>query len=118
MPGGGETRYFNQDYQHAPSDYGAFQPDDDRAESVAAYLYDPSRLTDTRREILDQVFDLSVSASAPIIENVSPIMPKVAKIKYGLRESPEFTLRFGKVTTGLPGFPLIPLDQYRAMHTH
>jgi|GEM_PF-6601117 len=55
LPGGSHAYMFLREPQLAPTLYASFQPDDDLAESAAAFLLAPWRLGKDRRELLASV---------------------------------------------------------------
>lgn len=77
QPGGARTNIYNERPQECPTSYGALNQDDDRADSVVAFLFDPTKLHQTRREILERVFTGTESPVEATIEPMNPTMPKL-----------------------------------------
>lgn len=98
LPGGYESRHYNRNYPNLPTDYAAYQPDDDRAESVVAYLFDPGRLNEPRRRIMSEVF--TPVPSTPFFEIVEkdPRLPELPDITVEVQPQALFFSRMGIVT--------------------
>lgn len=59
LPGGFETTRVNRDYHNLPTEYASYQENDDRAESVVAFLFDPPKLNEVRTRLLNTILDAS-----------------------------------------------------------
>ena len=112
LPGGNTTAFYNKDYEHLPSEYAGYQPDDDRAESVAAFLYDPEKLDEARKSILSNVFELKPDASYEII-NKEPVLPELPEITVKTKKAEDLSFRIGKVTINPNPKPPLPIEEYR-----
>jgi hypothetical protein len=77
LPGGAKTITYNERPQECPTSYAALQSDDDRADSVAAFLFDREKLHPTRRKILEHVFIDPKFYVTATIEHMSPKLPKL-----------------------------------------
>jgi hypothetical protein len=77
LPGGTKTMHRNTRPQECPTSYASMQPDDDRADSVAAYLFASDKLSQSRKQILDQVFTDEDSAITASSIALSPTLPKL-----------------------------------------
>ncbi|MEK7632697.1 MAG: hypothetical protein AAB473_02810 [Patescibacteria group bacterium] len=77
LPGGDRTMHFNKRPQECPTSYGGLQPDDDRADSVVAFLFAPDRLNENRKRILDRVFtgDEEILANVTRLDTRLPEVP-------------------------------------------
>lgn len=83
LPGGHRTPYFNKRPRECPTSYGALLPDDDRAESVVAYLFSRETLHESRRSILENIFidtDAPITAKTHILPLVLPKLPSTIPI--------------------------------------
>jgi hypothetical protein len=78
LPGGDKTENFNARPEECPTSYGSLQPDDDRADSVVAYLFAPESLHKDRKAILDDIFDegSEIRVSASPLHNTLPEIPQ------------------------------------------
>lgn len=114
LPGGSTTASYNRDYANLPSEYAGYQRDDDRAESVVARLFDPSRLNDPRKAIMDQIFQPTESAPYEIVQK-EPVLPELPEITIKIEEPLQFAFKVGKVTINQNPKPPIPLEEYRKM---
>jgi hypothetical protein len=77
LPGGAQTMHRNTRPQECPTSYAGMQPDDDRADSVAAYLFSPDRLSDRRKQILDRFFTHGDSAITAHTTALDPTLPRL-----------------------------------------
>ncbi len=77
LPGGTQTMHRNTRPQECPTSYAGMQPDDDRADSVAAYLFAPDKLSEKRKRVLDRVFTDSASAIPARTTALDPTLPKL-----------------------------------------
>ncbi len=78
LPGGDRTIHFNRRPQECPTSYGGLQPDDDRADSVAAYLFATDKLNENRKRILARVFtgdDGDIVANTTSLDARLPELP-------------------------------------------
>lgn len=114
LPGGTTTAYYNNDFENLPSDYAANQPDDDRAESVVAFLFDQEKVNEARKSILDQVLDPSPQAQYEVIQKEA-VLPELPEITVKFTDPLNFAFKIGKVTINQNPKPPIPLNQYRKM---
>lgn len=80
LPGGSQTNTYNKRPQECPTSYGALKPDDDRADSVAAFLFDPKKLHQTRRDVLERVLTNAGSSNHAIIKPVDPTLPELPSV--------------------------------------
>lgn len=78
LPGGSRTTHFNKRSQECPTSYGGLKPDDDRADSVVAYLFAPDQLNKNRKRILDRVLAGNgdeITAKATPLDAALPQVP-------------------------------------------
>lgn len=116
LPGGTQTMHRNVRPQECPTSYASMQPDDDRADSVAAYLFAPDKLSESRRRILDQVFtdkEGTISASITALNRTLPQLPAEIPVNVIQKQKNLFgaiSIRPGKERR------IITLAQFRKEH--
>lgn len=113
LPGGDRTPFYNTTPEQCPTTYAALQQDDDRAESVVAYLFDKKRLDPSRAQILDQVFLQEpelVATQTVDLPNTLPEAPD--EVQISVKE--QVKNLFGSVSVGAAKErKVIPLAQLR-----
>ncbi len=116
LPGEATTAQYNRDYENCPTDYAGFQPDDDRADSAASMLLDPSRLNSVRRVIMNEVFlPPEANVHPPEIIKETAELPELSKITVKKRTAPSFSFRMGKVTYNPNPKAPISIFEYRRL---
>ena len=115
LPGGLETTFFNRDYKNCPTEYASYQPDDDRADSVVAWLFDQSRLNAVRRTIMGKVFQLDAKVQKPEITQQDPMLPVLSEVKYSTQLETPGPFRFSDVRINPNPKPPMPLAEYRIL---
>lgn len=115
LPGGAHSNWYNRDYQNLPSEYASYALDDDRAETVVAYLFDHTKLNEIRRSIMNKFFH-SLSTEAPVhITQELPGFPNLPTITVNVSVSKIDPPKFKGITkTGKPDL-FIPLEEYRKL---
>lgn len=112
LPGGSITASYNSDYRNLPSEYAGYQRDDDRAESVVAYLFDSTKLNDPRKVIMDQILQSPEDTPYEIVQK-DPVLPQIPEITVKIEEPLQFSFKVGKVTINQNPKTPIPLEEYR-----
>ncbi|HAZ28552.1 MAG TPA: hypothetical protein DCY48_02120 [Candidatus Magasanikbacteria bacterium] len=77
LPGGAHTSFYNERPQECPTSYACLQGDDDRAESVIAYIFSPDTLDPKRKKILDQVFTQSSPNTKAVLTHMPVTLPEL-----------------------------------------
>lgn len=113
LPGGAQTMYRNTRPQECPTSAAGIQPDDDRADSVVAYLFASDKLNKRRRQILDHVFtneDSAITASLTALDLILPKLPAEIPVNVTERRKDLFG-----TSARRPGKEkhVIPLAQFR-----
>lgn len=113
LPGGARTAYYNERPQECPTGYAGLKPDDDRADSVVAYLFASDRLSITRKRVLSEIFTDDDDGTAAKMTSLEMKLPEVpnhipASISQGRKHL------FGNITTR-PGKekPVMALSDFR-----
>lgn len=116
LPGGFITRRYNQYPSRCVTQYGSYQEDDDRAESIVQYQVNSANLDEERRAIISQVFNFpDADIPVPTIVPYTPELPKVGKVEVSVSKKPDLTSMFraiGKVKVG-KDTPVVPLQDFR-----
>lgn len=101
LPGGSQTIHFNERPQECPTSYGALQPDDDRADSVVAFLFAPDRLSENRKHILDRVFTEDDNKTVAHVTSLDTKLPEVpSNIAVHVIQNPRKLFGIGSIKQG------------------
>ncbi len=114
LPGGDKTLFYNTRPQECTTSYGALQKDDDRAESVIAYLYAPERLEPKRKEIIGRFLSSEASDVQAVATDLPVSLPEIPpEIHVTVSEKEKIFSGFGTPRVTGPGKPAIPLAEFR-----
>lgn len=119
LPGGSTTVYFNKDYKDLPTDYASYQPNDDRAESVVAFLFDQSHLNAPRQEVLNEIFNTPNNDTNSMfqITEKPAVLPELPEITVLVKKPEPTGFKMGKTTFNQNPNSPIPLVEYRRRNT-
>ena len=77
QPGGNRTGAYNEFPERCPTSYAALNPDDDRADSVVAFLFDAKALDAERSDILTEFFLPRPSETSMSINQEELVLPTI-----------------------------------------
>jgi len=113
-PGGAESKRLTMRPEDCPTSYAALQEDDDRAESVVAFLFGGA-LHPLRREAIETILrpdgDLPVTRCEEVTARLPPL--PVPRFRYVVRER-GFT-PLGVIHEGLQAPTIYDVDEYRRL---
>lgn len=115
LPGGSRTKFYNERPVECPTSYACLQQDDDRAESVVAYLFAQGRLDQKRKRILDPFFG-ELTHEQPVTTSLPATLPELPdQLRLEVKQQRDLTGMFRSVSTSTesPQVRFIPLAEFR-----
>ncbi len=113
LPGGHVTCTYNRDPIQCPTEYASLQQDDDRADSVVAFLSPGQKLGRLRHDLVALVVKAEFEAVQPVVEEQEPELPTNVTVGVVEKDLSKMIRFIGTSTSSSAPKPVVPLLEFR-----